>query len=514
MSMLFACHSHNEAGGHYHDENGNHVQIPPKAGPVAVAVASEEPTLEALAYTIYTDKTELFVEFKPLVVGAESRFAAHFTAIGDLFKAIGEGSVTLSLVGNSGEKQAITAEKPEVPGIFRLRMTPEKAGIFKLVFDIKTPAFTDKITLENVEVFPDEKTAIEKQEPEEGSGSDISYLKEQAWKVEFANAPAKIQPFSEVVKTSGQILAAPGDEAVLTAQISGIVTFLRKNMVAGTSIGAGATLFTVKSNEVVASNLGAAVQQAENDLAVAKKQFDRAAELVKDKIISEKEFLETKLRLENAQAQLANASVSKNFNKNRQSVAAPISGFLKNILVENGAFVQAGQPLATISKSKRLLLRADVSQKYFPKLASFNAANFKTADGGPVFSTRNLNGRVVSTGKSAEAGSPFLPIHFEIDNRGNFVPGSVVEVFLQSGSSPALVIPTSALLEEQGIFYAYVQTEGESFQKRELKIGASDGLNVQVLSGIAEGERVVTRGAFQIKLSTASGTMPAHGHEH
>lgn len=504
LCFLFSCHSHSHdaaAGGQAHDEHGNHI-------------TPAEPTLEAQAFTLYTDKTELFVEFKPLVVGAESRFAAHFTALGDLFKAIGEGSVTLSLVSPTGGAQAITTDKPEVPGIFRLRMTPEKTGVFSLVFDIKTPAYIDKITIENVEVFPDEKTAIEKQSADGGGGSDITYLKEQAWKVEFANAPARVQTFSEVVKTSGQILAAPGDEAVLTAQISGIVSFAKSNMVAGSPVGAGATLFSVKTNEVVQSNLGSAVKQAENDVAVAQKQFDRASELVKDKIISEKDFLEAKLRLENAKTQLANLSVSKNFNQNRQSVAAPISGFLKNVLVENGAFVQAGQPLATVSKSKRLLLRADVSQKYFPQIASFTAANFKTAADGQVFSTKNLNGRVVSTGKSADAGSPFLPIHFEIDNVGSFVPGSVVEVFLQSGTKPALVVPTSALLEEQGVFYAYVQTEGESFQKRELKIGASDGLNVQVFSGIAAGERVVTKGAYQIKLSTASGTMPAHGHEH
>ena len=59
-----------------------------------------------------------------------------------------------------------------------------------------------------------------------------------------------------------------------------------------------------------------------------------------------------------------------------------------------------------------------------------------------------------------------------------------------------------------------MQTGGESFQKREIKIGASDGMNVQLLSGVEEGERVVTKGAYQIKLSTASGTLPAHGHEH
>jgi multidrug efflux pump subunit AcrA (membrane-fusion protein) len=65
-----------------------------------------------------------------------------------------------------------------------------------------------------------------------------------------------------------------------------------------------------------------------------------------------------------------------------------------------------------------------------------------------------------------------------------------------------------------GIFYAYVQTEGESFEKRELKLGASDGEMVEVISGIVAGERVVSKGGYQIKLSTASGTLPAHGHEH
>ena len=90
----------------------------------------------------------------------------------------------------------------------------------------------------------------------------------------------------------------------------------------------------------------------------------------------------------------------------------------------------------------------------------------------------------------------------------------MVEVFLLSDTKPTLVIPVSALLEEQGIFYAYVQKDGERFQKRELKIGPSDGKNVQVLAGITEGERVVTKGGYQIKLSTASGTLPAHGHKH
>ncbi len=503
-SLIVACHSHDHPhdaeNKHAHDEHGNHI-------------TPEEPALEPLVYTLYTNKTELFVEFQPLITGTESRFAAHFTALGELFTAIDTGSVTLSLIGSAGT-QAITANAPEVPGIFRLRMTPEKTGDYNLIFKIVSPAYTDTVTIENVRVYPDANAAMSDQPSETGSGSDITYLKEQAWKVEFANAPAQVQPFSEIIRTSGRIISAPGDEAVLTSQIGGIITFSGSGHIPGSAIASGSSLFTIKSNEVVQSNLSADVTKAEADVDASKKNFDRANELVKDKIISEREFIEAKLRYEQAQTQLNAVKVNRSFNSNRQNVTAPIGGFLKNITVENGQYVSAGQPLATISKNKKLLLQAEVSQKYFPKLSAITSANFKIPGNDAVFNTRQLNGRLMSYGKSADANSPFIPVTFEIDNVGNFIPGSVVEVFLQSTSTPALIIPVSALLEEQGIFYVYVQTEGESFQKREVKIGASDGLHVQVLSGVTDGERVVTEGAYQIKLSTASGTLPAHGHEH
>lgn len=487
--VLYSC-----APEHAHEESG-----------------AEE--LEPLAFTLYSEKTELFIEFNPLVVGIESRFAAHFTILGEYFKPITEGTISLSLVGANGT-QTITADKPEVPGIFRLRMTPEKQGIHKLVFDITTPTYKDTIVLDNVVVYPDEKTALADQPQDAGGGSDISYLKEQAWKVDFATVQAEVKPFSEVIKTSGQILSAPGDEAVLISQIDGIVSVTGKNLVEGNQINAGALAFTVKSNEVVKSGLSAEVQKAQNDLAAAKANYDRASELVKDQIISQREFQDAKLRYENAQAALRAARSASGFNSSRQNVTAPMGGFIKNIMVENGQFVTAGQTLATISKNKKLLLRADVSQKYFSRLSTITSANFKTTDGTKVYSTKELNGKLVSFGKSADSNSPFVPVSFEIDNVGEFIPGSVVEVFLQSGTAQALVIPYSSLIEEQGIFYVYVQTSGESFQKREIKPGATDGINVQILSGVLPGERVVSKGAYQIKLSTASGQLPAHGHEH
>ena len=182
-------------------------------------------------------------------------------------------------------------------------------------------------------------------------------------------------------------------------------------------------------------------------------------------------------------------------------------------MITDGQFVDTGAPLAVISKNKKLVIRADLSQTVFSGINGIGSANFRTLNG-QVYSLGELNGRLVSIGKSAE-NTLFVPVHFEVNNRAGLVPGTFVEVYLKTNAqTSALVIPASAVMEEQGTYFCYVQTAGESFEKRELQIGAQDGQLVQVLSGLEEGERVVTKGAYNIKLSTASGTLPAHGHEH
>jgi RND family efflux transporter MFP subunit len=468
--------------------------------------------LEPLAYTLYSDKTELFVEFKPLVVGNTSRFATHLTQLGDLFTPLTKGSVTVSLIKN-GKGIRHTADVPSSPGIFRPELSPKTAGDgYQLIFEIKTPDYSDKLVIDNITVYPDEKTALAEQ-PEESGGGDITYLKEQAWKVEFANTLVKKQAFSDIIKTSGQILSAPGDEMIVTAKASGIVLFAGNKTIIGSEVSTGTNLFTITGGDITEGNIDATYKEAKANYDKAKADFDRAKELVKDKIVSEKDFQETKLKFENAQT--AFNTIAKNYSANGQNISATMNGFVKNILVTEGQFVEAGTPLATISKNKKLILQANVSQKYFNKLSSITSANFKTAESDKFLGTQELNGKVVSFGKSISENSPFIPVTFEIDNTGNLIPGSVAEVYLKSFPIPdALVIPVSSLIEEQGSFFVYVQTEGESFQKREVKLGASDGINIQLLSGVSEGERVVTKGSYQIKLSTASGTLPAHGHEH
>ena len=495
LTGVMSCNRTSTEEDHAHAADGSH--------------PGEE--LQALSYTLYTDKSELFVEFKPLVVGQVSKFAAHLTHLGENFTPYTEGTVTVSLVtGNKGIKHS--ADAPFSPGIYRLALQPTHVGTGKLIFDIKTKDFSDQIVIDSIPIYADEKTAIATQ-PKEEVGTDISYLKEQAWKVEFSNMPVVRQTIYDVIKTTGQVQAAPGDEAVVVAKSAGIVKFRGANILAGLPVRSGQALFSVSGGDIAVDNIDAAIRTARAEQNSAKAEFERFSELIKDKLITQTEFQQAKLRYQ--QSQIALTNLSKSYGAGGKSAVAPSSGFIKDLLVTEGQYVAAGQPLATITKNSRLVLRADVSLKDVDRMSLIKQANFTIIQNKQTYSTQELNGRLLSVAKTTGNNTPYIPVHFEIDSKSGIMPGSYAQVYLQT--TPiynAFVIPETSLIEEQGVFYVYVQTAGESFQKREVKTGANDGKNIQILSGIAEGERVVDKGSYQIKLATMSGTMPAHGHEH
>ena len=84
---------------------------------------SQQEELAPMVHTLYTDSVELFVEYKPFVVGEISKFAAHFTVLGDEFKALEDATITVSLImGKSGIRNSI--DSCSSPGIFRLALEP------------------------------------------------------------------------------------------------------------------------------------------------------------------------------------------------------------------------------------------------------------------------------------------------------------------------------------------------------------------------------------------------------
>jgi membrane fusion protein, heavy metal efflux system len=139
-------------------------------------------------------------------------------------------------------------------------------------------------------------------------------------------------------------------------------------------------------------------------------------------------------------------------------------------------------------------------------------ATFSTEGGSDNFPAR----RIVSVGSVIDPVSRTLPIIYEVSNpTGAIKIGANARALVRTGGrTEGVVIPATAVLDDNGRAIVFVQAEGERFERREVVIGGRDGDLVLVRSGVRAGERVVSGAAYQVRLASLSTAVPAHGHEH
>ena len=146
------------------------------------------------------------------------------------------------------------------------------------------------------------------------------------------------------------------------------------------------------------NNISVKIVEAKNNFGKAEADYQRKKELAADKIISGKELLDAKTTYDNAKVVYEN--FINNFNEGGQSITSPVKGFLKQIFVTNGQYVEAGQPLVTVSQIHSLVLTAFVQQQYSSILPDIHSANIKTLNEDQPYTFEELNGKVLSYGKS------------------------------------------------------------------------------------------------------------------
>lgn len=102
-----------------------------------------------------------------------------------------------------------------------------------------------------------------------------------------------------------------------------------------------------------------------------------------------------------------------------------MSGFVKQVFVQNGQSVEAGQSIVSVSQNKTLVLRAEVQQKYAPILGTIKSANIRTINDNQTYTLEQLNGKVISYGKTANSDNYLIPVSLQIDKAKGFCFGRI-----------------------------------------------------------------------------------------
>lgn len=515
---LGACHGHDHAeeaaGDHDHDHgHGGH---------------GDENELPGQSVTMWTDHNELFMEYAPLIVGRESAFAAHVSRI-PTFKAALEGKVSVSIQQADGKTIVAEVTAPRSPGIFRPVLTPTTAGKCKMTVTIERGGATDVLAIEACEVHASVDAAKTALGDEEEVAGRVTYLKEQAWKTEFATAAVGETELQPSVRASGEIRAVSGKEARLTAPTTGRVQLADPAPVLGMAVAAGQVLARIAPRLEAGDRAGLAAehQASRAELAAAEAELARAERLLADRAIPDKQVEEARTRVAVARARASGASgrlaqYTSGASGNPRSgqgafqLRAPVAGTLVEVSATSGQTIEEGAPVFVVIDLSRVWLEARVFEADIPKVEQARTAWF-TIDGyDRPFTIDDSNGVLITVGKVIDPRTRTVPVVFELANPEQRLRiGQFARVWIATGAPVrALAVPESAIVEDAGKSVAYVQVEGESFERRPLTLGIRSRGWVEVKEGLAAGEHVVTTGAYEIKLASAAGSVPAHGHAH
>ncbi|ABS28273.1 efflux RND transporter periplasmic adaptor subunit [Anaeromyxobacter sp. Fw109-5] len=476
--------------------------------------------------THFGERTELFVEFPVLVRGEESRFAAHLNDL-ERFRPLEKGRVEVVLSGGGAPDERFAATDPSPAGIFRPVVKPAHAAKRRLALTVEGAGVTDRHDLGEVQVFVTVAEAAGAGEEEEAPGL-VPYLKEQQWRTEFATAPAAEAELRPSVLANGTLRARPDGESRIAAPVAGRLVAAGGGFpFVGRQVRAGEVLAALAprvGGDADPASLELAVTQARLDLELARKDLARLEELASAEAVPERRVqdarravAEGEARLAAGQARKARFEGSAGGGAGRIMLRSTIAGTVALIGASPGTLVEEGREVIHVVDLDRLWLEVQIPEADVGRIGKPTGAWFEVEGFAAPFEVApERGGRVIGFGGVIDPQTRTAPLVLELPNAGRDLRvGMFARVHVLTGPPvKAVAVPASAVVDDGSEQVVFVEVSGERFERRPVRLGLRDGERVQVLAGVQPGERVVSRGAYQVRLAASSGAIPQHGHVH
>jgi len=311
--------------------------------------------------------------------------------------------------------------------------------------------------------------------------------------------PASIETVRRVempVLTPAAGSLVPVESVQLSSRVMGYIRDLR--VVEGQAVKQGELLFEIDPVDVQGAVAQAkqGLLQAEAALKDAKADFERFEQLYKDEVVNRQQFEKMKLNYEVAQSRVAQARAGLAQARGQFEyirVTSPIDGVVTAKFANEGDLAAPGHPVVVVEDNTRLQVQTSVPESVFRQLKSGDTVLVEV-DGQP----HPLQATVARLNPAADPMAHTYLVKLDIAAPG-LKSGSFARVLFRTGSRQALAVPASAVVDRAGIRGVFVIDAQGLAQFRMVRTGARVDGQVEILAGLAEGERVVTAGVAQIQ---------------
>ncbi|MCL7744378.1 efflux RND transporter periplasmic adaptor subunit [Guyparkeria hydrothermalis] len=507
--------------GHEHDEQGEHVDANDEDA------ATDEPPMRAV--TTWSRELELFMEFPAPTAGTPGKYITHLTLLKD-FSPVMSGPLRYRFERDDGHVEEHVAETIARDGIFLPEIRVEKPGHYQLDLILGTDDEALTVDAGHVTVTAPGKTITADDHGHDhgdgghgAHGGDIAFLKEQQWRMDFAVRPAFRDYISERLSVPARVEPRPGQNAQATAPASGRLaapqdgTWKRP----GDRVEAGDVLARVLplSGAEDVSQLDLDLTQARERVSLARTERDRVQGLFDDGVVAEKrldqaqsEYRIAQQALERARTRLGQIEGERDQANAAVTLRAPISGVITASPRAAGEVVAANEAVFSLLDDSQVWLKAMAYPGDMTRIKRPGNVLARQA-GGQWQSLPGAELAYIGT-RTEENGT--VPVVFDIPNPdGRLVPGTAWSAAFSTGTGQmAVVVPKSAILDDDGIEVVIVQHGGEEFERRQVKTGIRSGDRVAITAGLRPGEHVVTEGAYTVLLASRGEQEIGHGHAH
>ena len=487
----------------------------------------------SVSLTEWSEKLEVFMEYKMPTPGEEISFGVHLTDLSD-FKSITEGTLALIFVNrNSGQKSEARAEYPIRDGIFSPKHTFIDPGEYDFSLSLESQKVTDIMDLGTLEVF---EFLSPPKNDERKSVDEVSFLKEQQWKMEFKVEPIQKRTITQAISVPGKIIPAVYRMAKISPPLDGKIT-LDKNIILprqGDRVKSGDVLAIIEPSLASFSNsdeyqIDLEVRNSETKFKLAQSEVERLRALYEKEAVPKKRLLEAEANLNITEANYNKALKKKAAFQNiklqpgsdSQSpnyyVRTPIDGRIVDLTYSLGEQIKAGDTIMTILDDSKVWLDIAVFENDIPKIRNSTSGYFTLIDKNKTFDIARYDGDLIFFGSVINENTRTVSVIYEISNPSSeFLVGSFITAYLNTAENIETIgIPKSAVFDSGGNKVCFVQLEGETFEKRVIELGIEGQDYFQVLNGLQAEEKIVVKGGYAIKLAAESSSKDVgEGHYH
>ncbi|MBV8324742.1 efflux RND transporter periplasmic adaptor subunit [Chryseobacterium sp.] len=377
-----------------------------------------------------------------------------------------------------------------------------------------------------------EKTEQKEKVTEEAPETIASLTEEQMKSVGVAVGTVEMKELTSTIKANGLLSVPNSNKATITSLYGGIIKTL--NIQVGSIVRKGQVIATIANPEYIQLQedyltTNSRITYAEQEFRRQRELFDNDAGAKKNLQTADAELktLRTKKASLIKQLQMMGISPGAVSNGNMKSglvITSPINGTISGITAQIGSYVDISSPVATVIDNGSIHLDLQVFERDLPKMRVGQIVHFKLTNNPET----EYDARIYSIGSSFENESKTISMHCEVTgNKSGLIDGMNITGIVSLDKSTTPAVPTEAIVEADGKYYVFIQTDKKAedhdekgkphpktlnFEKIEVMKGTSDmGYTaITPVGEIAPNAKIVVKGAFFVNAKLVN----SGDHEH